>query len=76
MAAIKAKVTQVGNSLGVVLPKEMLERLHVTKGDQLMFVETDSGYSVSGYDPDVAEELALAREIMSAYRHTLRELAR
>jgi putative addiction module antidote len=76
MAALTAKITQVGNSLGVVLTKEMLDKLHVKKGDVLSFIETEQGFTVTAYNEDVSEELALASEVMSQYRHTLRELAK
>jgi putative addiction module antidote len=76
MSVSKVKVIQVGNSLGITLPKEVLERLHADKGDTMMLVETGSGYILSSFDPEVSEEVALAREVAKQYRHTLRELAK
>ncbi len=76
MAVVQAKVMQVGNSLGIVLTKEMQDKMNVGKGDTLMLVETDCGYSISAFNPEIAEEVALARDVSKQYRHTLRELAK
>jgi putative addiction module antidote len=70
------KLTTVGTSTGVVIRKEMIKRLKVTKGDTLFAIETPSGYLLTPYDPKVEEQLKLARKIMSEYRETLRALAK
>lgn len=70
------KLTSVGNSTGVVIPKEMLERLKVGEGDELVAIETPVGYLLTTYDPDVEEELNLGREFMSKYRETFQALAK
>jgi putative addiction module antidote len=70
------KLTAVGTSTGVVIPKEMLQRLKVKRGDVLFAVETPSGYLLTPYDPTVEEQLRLSREIMREYRETLRALAK
>ena len=70
------KLTSVGNSTGVVIPKEMLERLKVGEGDELVAIETPVGYLLTTYDPDVEEELKLGREFMSKYRETFQALAK
>jgi putative addiction module antidote len=70
------KLTTVGSSTGVVIPKEMLERLNVSSGDTLFAVETPSGYLITPYDPDVEEELRLGREFMRKYRETFKALAK
>ena len=70
------KLTSVGNSTGVVIPKEMLERLKVAEGDELVAIETPVGYLLTTYDPDVEEELKLGREFMSKYRETFQALAK
>jgi putative addiction module antidote len=72
----QVKVTQVGNSLGVVLPKEIVERLGIARGQQLTISETSNGIELSPFDPEFAEEMRLAEEIMDRYRDTLRELAK
>lgn len=70
------KLTTVGTSTGVVIPKEMLKRMKVAKGDSLFLVETPSGYLLTPYNPAVEEQLKLGREIMKEYRETLRALAK
>lgn len=70
------KLTKVGTSTGVVIPKEMLNRLKVAQGDTLFAVEAPNGYLITPYDPDVAEELQLGREFMRKYRETFKALAK
>ncbi len=73
---VSLKLTAVGTSTGAVIPKEMLARLKVGKGDTLFAVETPSGYLLTPYDPDVEEQLRLGREFMPDYRETFRALAK
>jgi len=74
---IKAKVTQVGNSLGVILPKEALSYLHVSKGDDLYFVAEEPGvYRVAPFDPEFAHQMEVAQQVMREDRDVLRRLAR
>ncbi len=73
---LQLKVTQVGNSIGVILPKESLSRLNVEKGDTVYLVESPDGYTLTAYDPDFAEELAFAEEGAQKYKNALRELAK
>lgn len=71
------KVTQVGNSLGFILPKEMVALLKVEKGDSLFFTEAPGRcYTMSPYDPAVEEQLELGREFMREFRDTFRQLAK
>lgn len=70
------KLTQIGNSVGVVLPKEMLARLHVEKGDTLFFTESPQGFAITPYDPAIEEQLAEGREFMREYRDTFHALAK
>ncbi|MGC2698173.1 MAG: AbrB/MazE/SpoVT family DNA-binding domain-containing protein [Candidatus Angelobacter sp.] len=70
------KLTQVGTSTGLVIPKEMLKRLKVERGDALFAIETPSGYLITPYDPEVEEELRLGREFMRKYRETFKALAK
>lgn len=71
----KVKVTTVGSSAGVVLPKELLARLKVDKGDMLYVTETSRGIELSPYDPAFEEEMSAARKVMRRYRNALRQLA-
>lgn len=71
------KLIPIGNSTGVVFPKEMLSRLHVDRGDQLYLTEaSDGGYRISAYDPEFARQMEAAERIMRKDREILRALAR
>lgn len=70
------KLTQIGNSIGVILPKELLARLKVEKGDTLYVTDTPSGVALTPYDPSFEEQLELGREFMRDYRDTFRALAK
>ena len=71
------KVTQIGNSTGVILPKEAVSRLNVEKGDVVYLTEApDGGYRLTPYNPGFAEQMELARKIMKERRNALRELAK
>lgn len=73
---IKAKLTAIGNSTGVILPKEALAKLHAEKGDQVFLVETPNGYEITAYDPDFERQMKLGKQVMRRYRNALRELAK
>ena len=73
--ATTLKITTVGNSVGVVLPREILERLHVQKGDTLHVIETPNGIELTPYDQEFAEEMAVAEKVMRENRDLLRKLA-
>jgi putative addiction module antidote len=73
---VALKVTQIGNSVGVILPKEVLARLKVQKGDSLFVTDLPDGVALRAYDEEFAEQMALAREIMRKRRNVLRELAK
>lgn len=70
------KLTSVEGSVGIALPKEMLERLHVNEGDTVFALETPDGYPLTASDLEVERQLAIAREVMAEYRETLRVLAK
>ena len=69
------KVMTVGNSVGVVFPKELLEKLRVQKGDLLYVTETPDGIRITPYDPTFAAQMELAERIMREDRDALRKLA-
>ncbi|MGD2110003.1 MAG: AbrB/MazE/SpoVT family DNA-binding domain-containing protein [Phycisphaerae bacterium] len=69
------KITTVGNSSGVVLPKEVLERLRVARGDTLFVVETPNGIELTPYDPELARQMDVAEGVMREDRDLLRKLA-
>lgn len=74
MAALK--LTSIGNSVGVILPKELLVKLGVQKGDTLFAVETQDGLRLSVSDPEYEAQMEAARRIMKKRRAVLRELAK
>lgn len=69
------KLTAIGNSTGVIFPKELLERLRVTRGDTLQVIETPTGVELTAFDPEFARRMELAEEIMREDRDVLRRLA-
>ncbi len=70
------KITTVGNSLGIVLPRELLQRLRVDKGDQLFLVETRDGVELMPYQPDFVAQIEAMERAARADRDVLRGLAR
>ena len=74
--SVALKVTQIGNSVGVILPKEVLARLKVGKGDSLFVTDLPDGVALRAYDDEFAEAMEAAREIMRKRRNVLRELAK
>ena len=72
----KTKIIQIGNSVGIVLPKEALAALHAEKGDTVTLSASPNGLSISSYDDEKTHQLELVRKIMKKRRHALRELAK
>ena len=70
------KLTQIGNSVGVILPKEALSRLKLGKGESVFLTETNEGYVLTPYDPALEEEIAAGRAFMHEYRDTFHQLAK
>ena len=71
----KLKLTTIGNSTGVVLPKELLEKLRVQRGDELMVLEGPDGITLTPYNPVFAAQMAMAERVMREDRDLLRKLA-
>ena len=69
------KLTVVGNSTGIILPKEILDRLRVQKGDSLYVLETPRGIELTAYDPEFAAQMDAAEQVMREDRDALRKLA-
>jgi putative addiction module antidote len=70
------KLTQIGNSIGVILPKEALARLKVEKGQSIFLTDTPDGYAMTPYDPALEEQLQAGRAFMSEFRDTFHQLAK
>jgi len=74
---VELKVRKFGNSLGVVLPKEVINRLHTKDGESLFLMESSDGsYRLSPHDPSFELKMAKGEDIISRYRNTLHELAK
>lgn len=74
---ITLKISQVGNSVGIVLSKEALAKLGVAKGDFLYLTDSpDGSMRLSPYSPEIARQIALGEEVMDEYRDTFRALAK
>jgi putative addiction module antidote len=70
------KLTTIGTSTGLVIPKEMLARLKIGKGDILYAIETAEGYLLTPYDPAIEEQLKVGKQFMKEYRDTFKALAK
>jgi putative addiction module antidote len=70
------KLTRIGNSVGVILPKEALAKLHLEAGDSVHLTDSPEGYRLTPYDPDFERTFAVAKEVMKDRRAVLRELAK
>jgi putative addiction module antidote len=74
---LELKVRKFGNSLGVVLPKEVVQRLRSGEGERLFLVETSAGgYELTPYDPEFADKMSKVEDIASRYRNTLHALSK
>ena len=74
---VELKVRRFGNSLGVVLPKDVVNRLHTKDGEPLFLIEApDGGYRLTPYDPVFEKKMAKAEEIVGRYRNTLQALSK
>ena len=73
---LKVKITAIGNSMGIVLPKEALTKLRADKGDVLYLVDTPEGLTITPYQQDFSAQLDTAEKVMKKYRNALHELAK
>jgi putative addiction module antidote len=70
------KIRKVGNSLGVILTKDVVESLGVSEGDELFAVRTPDGIRLTPYDPDFAKSIESTRDYMRRHRNAMHELAK
>jgi putative addiction module antidote len=76
-AAVKLEIKRIGNSDGLILPRDLMQRLDLKRGQQLHVVElAGGGFQVLPYDPDFEQTLKVADEVMDEYRDTLAALAK
>lgn len=72
---MKLKITGIGNSAGIILPKELLACLRLGKGDELYALETPDGIRLTAFDPELAAQMEVAEAIMREDRQVLHKLA-
>jgi putative addiction module antidote len=70
------KLTQIGNSVGVILPKEILNKLQIERGDELFLTDSPDGMRLTVHNPEFEAQMREARDIMKARRAVLHELAK
>ncbi len=70
------KLTQVGNSIGAIFPKDLLTKMNLEKGDELFLTESPDGFRITKSDPEFEAQMAVAREVMKENWAVLRELAK
>jgi putative addiction module antidote len=73
---VALKLRKIGNSVGVIVPQELLTALHVGQGDTLYLTEAPDGFRVTPYDPEFERQMTVARKIMKRDRNLLRALAK
>lgn len=73
---LEVKITAIGNSVGIVLPKEALTKLKAAKGDVLYLVDSPDGLTLTPYREDFVEQIEAAERVMKKYKNALRELAK
>jgi putative addiction module antidote len=76
LAVTKLKIRAIGSSHGIILPKEILDRMALGEGDELFAVETSDGLKLTAYDPEFEKWLDAARDGVKRYRNTLKALAK
>jgi len=73
---LKVKITAIGNSMGILLPKEALNKLRASKGDVLYLVENNEGFTISPYQKNFESQMKAAEKVLKKYRNALHELAK
>ena len=71
----RLKVRRIGNSLGAILPSEVLDHLRVSEGDEIFVVEDDEGVKLTAYDPEFDDAVNAFQEGRKQYRNALRKLS-
>jgi putative addiction module antidote len=73
--ATVVKITTIGNSAGIVLPKEILSHMNVQKGDSLYITKTSGGFQIGPYDEEFAAKMEVAERMIGKYKDAFRRLA-
>jgi len=73
---LEAKVRSIGNSVGIILPKALLAKLMLEKGDSVFLVETETGsFEITPYSQEIKDTLETARAVVKRYRNAFKKLA-
>ena len=70
------KLTQIGNSVGAIFPKDLLAQMRLEKGKDFYVTETPDGLRITTHNPEFEKQMRLGREIMKERRDVLRELGK
>lgn len=73
---LELKLRKIGNSVGIVLPKEALAHLKAEEGDTVTLSESQGGFNITSKNPEFAKTMAVFESLSHRYRNTLRELAK
>ena len=73
---MELKLVRMGNSVGMILPKEVRARMKLANGDTVYLTETPDGYRITPYDPEFGRQMEVARKVMKKRRAALHELAK
>lgn len=73
---MKLEVKKIGNSVGLILPRDLVAKLGLKVGDEFFVVPDSSGMRLTPYDPEFEESMRLVDQIMDDYKNTLKELAK
>ena len=76
MIQAKTRLRAVGNSLGLTIPREVVQQLGVAKGDEVFLIQHQDGFLITAFDPVFAEKMALFDDVRRNYRNSLRELSK
>lgn len=73
---MKLEIRKIGNSFGIILPKQLLESLHIEQGDELYAIENQEGVTLTPYNPHFDEAIAAYEKFSKQYRNALKKLAK
>ncbi len=73
---MELKLRKVGNSVAMIVPKQVRQKMGVKEGDTVYLTETPDGYRISPYDPEFSRQMELARKVQAKHRDALHELAK
>jgi len=76
MIQAKTRLRAVGNSVGLTIPREVVQQLGVTKGEDVFLIQHEDGFLLTAFDPVFAEKMAIFDDVRRKYRNSLRELAK